>query len=88
MEVRVVLATLLSRFWFDLAPSMGRADQVKQQIALTLKIRGGLRLTCTPHGAPAKGGGGKGGGGKGGGKGAAAGAAAAAAAAAAPAGAH
>lgn len=46
-----MLVALLSRFWFDLAPSMGRADSVRrsQQIALTLKIKGGLQLTCKPH---------------------------------------
>lgn len=51
MEVRTVLATLLSRFWFELAPSMGKADAVhkRQQVALTLKISGGLQLLCKPH---------------------------------------
>ena len=47
-----MLATLLSRFWLDLAPSMGKAEQLdqKQQVALTLKIAGGLQLLCKPHG--------------------------------------
>lgn len=51
MEVRTVLATLLARFWFELAPSMGKPEQVKknQQIALTLKIKGGLKLICKAH---------------------------------------
>lgn len=51
MEVRTVLASLLSRFWFELAPSMGKPEAVQknQQIALTLKIGGGLRLLCKPH---------------------------------------
>ena len=54
MEVRTVLVTLLSRFWFDLAPSMGGGDGVRKrmQMALTLKIAGGLRLLCRPHAAP------------------------------------
>ena len=71
MEVRTVLVALLSRFWFDLAPSMGRADAVRraQHIALTLKIRGGLQLVCRQHdgaGAPRGGGGGAKAGGGGG----------------------
>jgi hypothetical protein len=51
MEVRTVLATLLGRFWFDLAPSMGKPAQVRknQTIALTLKMSEGLRLIATPH---------------------------------------
>jgi hypothetical protein len=51
MEVRTVLATLLGRFWFDLAPSMGKPEQVRknQTIALTLKMREGLRLVAKPH---------------------------------------
>ena len=51
MEVRTVLATLLGRFWFDLAPSMGKPAQVRknQTIALTLKMREGLRLVATAH---------------------------------------
>jgi hypothetical protein len=51
MEVRAVLVSLLSRFWFELAPSMGKAEAVRrnQQIALTLKIKGGLQLVCQPH---------------------------------------
>lgn len=51
MEVRTVLATLLGRFWFELAPSMGKAAQVRknQTIALTLKMSEGLRLVATPH---------------------------------------
>jgi hypothetical protein len=51
MEVRTVMVSLLSRFWFDLAPAMGKADAVRrsQQIALTLKIKGGLQLVCRPH---------------------------------------
>jgi hypothetical protein len=55
MEVRTVLATLLSRFWLELSPSMGRGEQLdqKQQVALTLKIAGGLQLLCKPHGEQA-----------------------------------
>lgn len=51
MEVRTVLATLLGRFWFDLAPSMGKPAQVRknQTIALTLKMSEGLRLIATGH---------------------------------------
>lgn len=51
MEVRTVLATLLGRFWFDLAPSMGKPAQIRknQTIALTLKMSEGLRLIATPH---------------------------------------
>jgi hypothetical protein len=51
MEVRTVLATLLGRFWFDLAPSMGKPEQVhkNQTIALTLKMREGLRVVAKPH---------------------------------------
>ncbi len=51
MEVRTVLATLLGRFWFDLAPSMGKPAQVRknQTIALTLKMSEGLRLIATAH---------------------------------------
>lgn len=35
----------------ELAPSMGKPEAVRrnQQIALTLKIRGGLQLALTPH---------------------------------------
>jgi len=60
MEVRTVLASLLSRFWFDLAPAMGKAEAVRrnQQIALTLKIKGGLQLVCHPHDSGRAGGGG------------------------------
>ena len=36
MEVRTVLVVLLSRFWFDLAPSMGRPEQV----AANQQVRG------------------------------------------------
>jgi hypothetical protein len=55
MEVRTVLATLLGRFWFELAPSMGKASAVRnaQQIALTLKMRDGLKLVASLH-EPAK----------------------------------
>jgi hypothetical protein len=51
MEVRTTLATLLGRFWFELSPSMGGEDAVKHsmQMALTLKVKGGLRLLCKPH---------------------------------------
>lgn len=51
MEVRTVLATLLSRFWFEMAPSMGKPETVKknQQIALTLKMKEGLSLIALPH---------------------------------------
>jgi hypothetical protein len=51
MEVRTVLATLLSRFWFEMAPSMGKPETVKknQQIALTLKMKEGLSLVALPH---------------------------------------
>eukprot|EP00882_Tetradesmus_deserticola_P002743 GHRQ01002916.1.p2 GENE.GHRQ01002916.1~~GHRQ01002916.1.p2 ORF type:complete len:180 (+),score=64.53 GHRQ01002916.1:31-540(+) len=51
MEVRTVLATLLGRFWFDLAPSMGKPETVRrnQQIALTLKMKEGLSLVARPH---------------------------------------
>jgi hypothetical protein len=51
MEVRTVLATLLGRFWFELAPSMGKAETVRrnQQIALTLKMKEGLSLVAKPH---------------------------------------
>eukprot|EP00878_Enallax_costatus_P000623 GHUV01000725.1.p1 GENE.GHUV01000725.1~~GHUV01000725.1.p1 ORF type:complete len:552 (+),score=175.13 GHUV01000725.1:213-1868(+) len=51
MEVRTVLATLLSRFWFEMAPSMGKPEQVKknQQIALTLKMKEGLSLIALLH---------------------------------------
>ncbi len=61
MEVRTVLVSLLSRFWFELAPSMGKADAVKrnQQIALTLKIAGGLRLLCKQHNPDEKAGSGR-----------------------------
>lgn len=43
-----MLVVLLSRFWFDLAPAMGKPEAVQknQQIALTLKIKGGLKLLC------------------------------------------
>jgi hypothetical protein len=53
MEVRTVLVSLLSRFWFELAPSMGKPEAVRrnQAIALTLKIKGGLQLVCHPHGS-------------------------------------
>jgi len=52
MEVRTVLATLLGRFWFELAPVMGKPDAIKkaQQIALTLKMKEGLKLLALPHG--------------------------------------
>jgi hypothetical protein len=51
MEVRTTLATLLGRFWFELSPSMAGEAAVKRsmQMALTLKIKGGLRLLCKPH---------------------------------------
>jgi hypothetical protein len=51
MEVRTVLATLLGRFWFELAPSMGKPETVRrnQQIALTLKMKEGLSLVAKPH---------------------------------------
>ena len=51
MEVRTVLATLLGRFWFELAPSMGKPAQVRknQTISLTLKMSEGLKLVATPH---------------------------------------
>lgn len=51
MEVRTVLATLLGRFWFEMAPSMGKPETVKknQQIALTLKMKEGLSLIALPH---------------------------------------
>lgn len=51
MEVRTVLAVLLGRFWFDLAPSMGKPETVRrnQQIALTLKMKEGLSLVAKPH---------------------------------------
>lgn len=51
MEVRTVLATLLGRFWFDLAPSMGKPETVRrnQQIALTLKMKEGLSLVARAH---------------------------------------
>jgi hypothetical protein len=57
MEVRTVLVSLLSRFWFELAPAMGKPEAVRhsQQIALTLKIKGGLQLTCRPHSSSAGG---------------------------------
>lgn len=47
-----MLATLLGRFWFELAPSMGKAEVVRknQQIALTLKMKEGLSLVALPHG--------------------------------------
>jgi hypothetical protein len=65
MEVRTVLVSLLSRFWFDLAPSMAKPETVRrnQQIALTLKIKGGLQLTCRPHASMEAAAGGGGGGG-------------------------
>lgn len=46
-----MLATLLGRFWFDLAPSMGKPEAIRknQTIALTLKMSDGLRLVATPH---------------------------------------
>jgi hypothetical protein len=51
MEVRTVLATLLGRFWLDLAPSMDKPETVRrnQQIALTLKMKEGLSLIARPH---------------------------------------
>eukprot|EP00879_Flechtneria_rotunda_P012489 GHRR01013041.1.p1 GENE.GHRR01013041.1~~GHRR01013041.1.p1 ORF type:complete len:174 (+),score=67.23 GHRR01013041.1:447-968(+) len=54
MEVRTVLATLLGRFWFELASSMGSPEKVRkqQQIALTLKMKEGLRLVIQPHEDP------------------------------------
>lgn len=49
-----MLVALLSRFWFDLHPSMGGAEHVKDNMvmSLTLKIKGGLKLTCRPLLAP------------------------------------
>ncbi|MEW5316638.1 MAG: hypothetical protein WDW38_007996 [Sanguina aurantia] len=50
MEVRTVLATLLSRYDFALDPSLGgpKAVHASMIMSLTLKIKGGLRLLGTP----------------------------------------
>lgn len=53
MLVRTVLATLLSEFWLELAPSMGTAEEAerKQQVVgIDLTYAGGLQLVCRPHG--------------------------------------
>lgn len=52
MEVRTVLITLLSQFWFELDPEMGGEAEVRRNMimSLTLKMKGGLRVRCTPHG--------------------------------------
>jgi len=54
-EVKTVVAVLCSRFWFELPPpargeAAAAAGGAREQVALTLKIRGGLRLVCRPHG--------------------------------------
>ncbi|KAJ9527385.1 hypothetical protein QJQ45_025658 [Haematococcus lacustris] len=50
MEVRTALVALLSRFHFELDPSVGSASEVHKNMimSLTLKMKGGLRLRCTP----------------------------------------
>lgn len=51
IQVRAIVVTLLSRFWIDLAPSMGGPEGVQKstQLALTLKIKGGLKLAFRQH---------------------------------------
>lgn len=46
-----MLVTLLSRFRFELDPSMGGSEAVRGRMimSLTLKIKGGLRLVAIPH---------------------------------------
>ncbi|KAG2497951.1 hypothetical protein HYH03_004213 [Edaphochlamys debaryana] len=50
MEVRTMLAVLLSRYRFALDPSLGGPEAVRGSMimSLTLKIKGGLRLVATP----------------------------------------
>mmetsp|Transcript_38956 Transcript_38956/g.86652 ORF Transcript_38956/g.86652 Transcript_38956/m.86652 type:complete len:374 (+) Transcript_38956:2712-3833(+) len=52
MEVRSVLVVLLSRFRVELDPSMGGSETVRSNMimSLTLKIKGGLRVSLTPRG--------------------------------------
>lgn len=57
MEVRTVLVALLARYSFELDPCMGGPQAVRASMimSLTLKMKGGLRLRCTPLGPDAGG---------------------------------
>jgi len=48
MEIKIVLAMLLARFW----PELPRGARVDPRVAITMAPRGGLRLTLRPRGTP------------------------------------